>query len=123
MVRTNSTLESMTIFKTEMVKYRKTIPQEYIDFTKDALIKGNALRFETIGSLQGLLNTIATYGLPADYIKQEEAFVKGLTIEKELNIVNKYINPSKMYYVVVGDAKTQLEDLEKVGLGKPILVK
>jgi hypothetical protein len=25
--------------------------------------------------------------------------------------------------VVVGDAKTQLDDLEKVGLGKPILVK
>jgi len=52
-----------------MEKYRKTIPQEYVDFTKDALIKGNALRFETIGSLLGLLNTIATYGLPADYIK------------------------------------------------------
>jgi hypothetical protein len=28
-----------------------------------------------------------------------------------------------MYYVVVGDAKTQLKELEKVGLGKPILVK
>jgi len=123
MVRTNSTLESVTIFKTEMEKYRKTIPQEYVDFTKDALIKGNALRFETIGSLLGLLNTIATYGLPADYIRQEESFVKGLTVEKQLKYVNKYIDPSKMYYVVVGDAKTQLDDLEKVGLGKPILVK
>ena len=123
MVRTNSTLESVTIFKNQMEKYRDTIPQEYIDFTKDALIKGNALRFETVNSLLGLLNTIATYGLPADYIKQEEAFVKGLTVEKQLKIVNKYIDPAKMYYVVVGDAKTQLEELEKVGLGKPILVK
>jgi len=123
MVRTNSTLESVTIFKTEMEKYRKTIPQDYVNFTKDALIKGNALRFETIGSLLGLLNTIATYGLPADYIRQEESFVKGLTVEKQLKYVNKYIDPSKMYYVVVGDAKTQLEELEKVGLGKPILVK
>lgn len=123
MVRTNSTLESVTIFKTEMEKYRKTIPQEYVDFTKDALIKGNALRFETINSLLGLLNTVATYGLPADYIKQEEAFVKGLTVEKQLKYVNKYIDPAKMYYVVVGDAKTQLEELEKVGLGKPILIK
>ncbi len=123
MVRTNSTLESVSIFKTEMEKYRKTIPQEYVDFTKDALIKGNALRFETIGSLLGLLNTIATYGLPADYIRQEESFVKGLTVEKQLKYVNKYIDPSKMYYVVVGDAKTQLDELEKVGLGKPILVK
>jgi len=122
-VRTNSTLESVTIFKAEMEKYHKTIPQEYIDFTKDALVKGNALRFETLGSLLGMLSTMTSYGLSIDYIKQEEAFVKGLTVEKTLELANKYIDPSKMYYVVVGDAKTQLKGLEKVGLGKPILVK
>jgi len=121
-VRTNSTLESVTIFKTEMEKYRKLIPQEYVDFTKDALIKGNALKFETLGNLLGMLDNISSYNLPIDYIKQEEAFVKGLTVEKTLDLANKYIDPSKMYYVVVGDAKTQLKDLEKVGLGKPILV-
>lgn len=122
-VRTNSTLESVTIFKTEMEKYRNNVPQEYIDFTKSSLLKGNALRFETLGSLLGMLNTMTSYNLPADYIKQEEAIVKGLTIEKELDLAKKYIDPSKMYYVVVGDAKTQLKGLEKVGLGKPILVK
>ena len=121
MVRTNSTLESVTIFKTEMEKYRKEMPQEYIDFTKSALLKGNALNFETLWDLVAMLNNIAVYGLPADYIKQEEAFVKGLTVEKQLEIVNKYIDPAKMYYVVVGDAKTQLKELEKAGLGKPVL--
>jgi zinc protease len=123
MVRTNSTLESVNIFKTEMEKYRRNIPQEYIDFTKSALLKGNARNFETLGSLLGMLSTISSYNLPTDYIKQEEAFVKGLTVEKELELANKYIDPSKMYYVVVGDAKTQFKELEKVGLGKPILVK
>lgn len=122
-VRTNSTLESVTIFKTEMEKYRESVPQEYIDFTKSSLLKGNALRFETLGSLLGMLNTMTDYNLPADYIKQEEAFVKGLTIEKELTYAKKYIDPARMYYVVVGDAQTQLSELEKVGLGKPILVK
>jgi zinc protease len=122
-VRTNSTLESVTIFKTEMEKYRTSVPQEYIDFTKSSLLKGNALRFETLGALLGMLNTMSTYNLPADYVKQEEAFVRGLTIEKELELAKKYIDPAKMYYVVVGDAKTQMKPLEKVGLGKPILVK
>lgn len=122
-VRTNSTLESVTIFKTEMEKYRENMPQEYVDFTKDALIKSNALRFETLGSLLGMLSTITTYNLHADYVKQEEAYVQGLTPEKQLEVVKKCIDPSKMYYVVVGDAKTQMKDLEKVGLGKPILVK
>ena len=123
MVRTNSTLESVTIFKTEMEKYRENQPQEYIDFTKDALIKSNALRFETIGNLLGMLGTMSSYGLPADYIKQEEAYVQNLTPEKQLEIVKKYIDPSKMYYVVAGDAETQLKELEKAGLGKPVLVK
>jgi zinc protease len=123
MVRTNSTLESVTIFKTEMEKYRKEMPQDYIDYTKSALLKGNALNFETLWNLVDMLNNIAVYGLPADYIKQEEAYVKGLTVEKQLEIVNKYIDPAKMYYVVAGDAKTQMKELEKVGLGKPVLIK
>jgi zinc protease len=70
-----------------------------------------------------MLNTMVMNGLPADYIKQQEAFVKSLTADKVLELANKYIDPAKMYYVVVGDAKTQLNGLEKVGLGKPILVK
>jgi zinc protease len=122
-VRTNSTLESVTIFKTEMEKYRESVPQEYIDFTKSSLLKGNALRFETLVNLLSMLNTMTDYDLPADYIKQEEAFVKGLTMETFHNLATKFIDPSRMYYVVVGDAKTQLDELEKVGLGKPILVK
>ncbi len=121
-VRTNSTLESVTIFRTEMEKYRGNMPQEYIDFTKNALIKSNALRFETLGSLLGMLNTMSSYNLPVDYIKQEEAYVRDLTAEKQLEVARKYIDPSRMYYVVAGDGKTQLKELEKAGLGKPVLV-
>jgi zinc protease len=123
MVRTNSTLESVTIFKTEMEKYRESQPQEYIDFTKSALLKSNARNFETLGSLLGMLNNISAYNLPNDYIKKEEAFLRDLTVAKQLELAKKYIDPSRMYYVVAGDAKTQLKELEKVGLGKPILVK
>jgi len=122
-VRTNATLESVSIFKTEMEKYGQNMPQEYIDFTKAGMIKSNARRFETIGSLLGMLNTITFYDLPVDFVKQEEDYIKNLTPEIQLEVVKKYIDPSKMYYVVVGDAKTQFKDLEKVGLGKPVLVK
>jgi zinc protease len=122
-VRTNSTLESLTIFKTEMEKYRQKMPQEYIDFTISGMMKSNARRFETLGSLVDYLNIMSAYDLPPDYAKQEQTYLRGLTPEKQLEILKKYIDPSRMYYVVVGDAKTQLEELEKAGLGKPILVK
>ena len=122
-VITKGTLESVSIFRNEMIKYRQGVSQEDIDFTRDALMKSNALRFETLASLVGMLNTMSTYDLPADYIKQEEAFVKALTLEQHKEIANKYIDPMRMYYVVVGDAATQLKELEKAGLGRPVLVK
>ena len=122
-VITKATLESVNIFKNEMEKYRQTIPQEYIDYTKDALLKSNARRFETLGSLLGMINTLSTYNLPVDYIKQEEEFVRNLTAEKALELAKKYLDPSKMYYVIAGDAKTQFKQLEKVGFGKPVLIK
>ncbi|MDY0098189.1 MAG: pitrilysin family protein [Bacteroidales bacterium] len=123
MVRTNSTLESVNIFKTEMEKYRENIPQEYADFTKSALLKSNARNFETLNNLLGMLNNIALYDLPIDYIKQEEAFVKGITTGKIMDLAKEYIDPARMYYVVAGDAATQLKELEKAGLGKPVLIK
>lgn len=122
MVRTNSTLESLTIFKTEMEKYRESMPMEYIDFTKSSLLKGNALRFETLSSLTNMLYTMTAYNLPDDYIRQEESYVKNLTPDQVVELSKKYIDPSRMYYVVVGDAKTQFKELEKAGLGKPIMM-
>ena len=94
-----------------------------MDFTKASLLKGNALRFETLSGLMGMLNTMTDNDLSADYIKKEEAYLKNVTVEQQIQYSQKYIDPSKMYYVVVGDAKTQLEPLEAVGLGKPILLK
>jgi len=99
------------------------MPQEYIDFTRSGLMKSKTRSYETLSNLMGMLNTMTSFNLPADYISQEGAYLKGLTAEKQYAIAKKYINPAKMYYVVVGDAKTQMIPLEKVGLGKPILVK
>ena len=95
------------------------MPQDYIDFTISGMMKSNARRFETLGSLVDYLNNVSEYNLPFDYVKNEQAYLKSLTQEKQLEIVKKYLDHSKMYYVFVGDAKTQLDDLEKVGLGKP----
>jgi zinc protease len=85
-------------------------------------MKGNALKFETLGNLLNMIGDISSYNLPMDYIKKEEAFVKELTPEKVREYAIKYIDPARMYYVVVGDASTQLKELEKLGLGKPVLV-
>jgi zinc protease len=122
-VRSDATLESVKLFKDIMLDYQSGVKQEIVDFTKGSLLKANALRFETNDALLDMLKTMKLNGLPEDYIKKEEEYLRGLTVDQVNETVQKYIDPMRMYYVVVGDAKTQLKDLEKVGLGKPILFK
>ena len=121
-VRSSATLESVQIFKTSMEKYREGIPEEDLEFTKNALIKSYALDFETIGSLLNMLNNISSYGLPADYVKNEEAIIREMTLERHKELAQKYIDPANMFYLIVGDAETQLEPLKEIGFGDPILL-
>lgn len=121
-VRSSATLESAEIFRDLMAKYRSGVSQSDVDFTKNALLKGNALQYETQRALLGMLNTMSAYGLPDDYIAKEEVYVRALTVEKVNEMVNKYIDPMKMYYVVAGDAATQMKELKKLGFGEPVLV-
>ena len=122
-VRSDATFESVKIIKDEMEKYRNGIDEKDLQFIKNCMIFSNALKFETNGSLVNMLSTMAKYGFPEDYIKEEENVIKNMTIEEHKAITDKYIVPDKMYYVVVGDAATQLKSLEKIGFGKPILIK
>ena len=122
-VRSDATLESVQLFRDIMNEYRTGITQEMVDFTKGSLLKSNALRFETIDAKQGMLNTMTFYGLPFDYIKQEEDYLRGLTVEQVTETVQKYIDPMKMYYVVAGDAATQMKGLKAAGFGEPVVVK
>jgi len=122
-VRTSATEESVQIFKDEIEKYRNGISDEDLQFTKDALIKSNARGFETLRSLHSMLVNISAYDLPFDYVKREEAFIKSLTPEMHKELAQRLINPDHMYYVVVGDAETQLPALKSVGLGDPVLMK
>jgi len=121
-VQSTATLESVQIFRDLMLKYREGIAPEDLQFTKDALIKSNARNFETLGALLGILNNIATYNRPDDYIKQREEFVKNLTAEQHKELVRKHIDPDRMIYLVVGDAATQMKSLEKLGLGEVTLI-
>ncbi|HLN55830.1 MAG TPA: pitrilysin family protein [Bacteroidales bacterium] len=121
-VRSDATLESVLIFINEMRKYRQGISEEDLQFIKDCMLRADALRFETNGSLVGMLATIAKYNFPDDYVQKEENVIRNMTLEEHRAITGKYIDPDRMYYVIVGDAASQLKPLEKAGLGKPVLL-
>jgi len=114
-VRTNTTGESVAIFKEEIEKYKNGISQEDLDFTKNALIKSNARRFETQFALLGMLQEMSNYDLDPNYIAEEEAIVGAMTLEQHKKLANKYLDESKMAYVVIGDAKTQFTQFKDMG--------
>lgn len=121
-VQSNATFESVKIIKDEITKYRENISDDDLNFTKNALIKSNALRLETLDAQLGMLENIAKYNLPENYIKNEEQIIKDMNKEKHLEIAKKYLDADKFIYLIVGDAQTQLEPLKQLGYGDPILI-
>jgi len=121
-VQTSSTFETAQIIKDEIDKYRKSISPEYLDMVKSTLLKGSALKFETLASLGSMLGPIVSYGYAFDYIKKQQDFVRKLTPEEHTKLVQKYIQADKMIYLIVGDKATQFDKLKELGLGDPILI-
>jgi len=121
-VRTNVTYESTQLVKDILQEYSITFTEKDLETTKSFLLKSNARAFETYGAKLNLLQNMSTYGWPADYVKDREEIVKNMTKEKISELANKYANPDKMIYLVVGDADTQLDRLKKVGYGDPVLL-
>ncbi|MDR7370813.1 pitrilysin family protein [Flavobacterium aquidurense] len=121
-VRSNVTYESVSLIKEITGQYGKNFSKTDLDVTKDFLVKSNARTFETFSAKLNMLFDISNYNFPNDYTKQREKIVKSMTIEEVQKLSDKYLNVNEMIYVVVGDAKTQLQKLGEIGFGEPVLL-
>ncbi len=121
-VRSNVTLEAMQIFQTILNDYQADFSKEDLKITQNSLIKRDALRFETLKQKIGILENISTYEMPKNYIEQNQKTIVEVTLPEAKELIGKYIAPSKMIYLVVGDAKTQAHKLKRLGLGEPIFL-
>lgn len=122
-VRSSATLESVEIFKQLMEEYRKGISDEDLIFTKNSINKSKAREFETLRAKLQMLQEISMYNLPVDYVREQEKIVSEMTLEQHKMLAEKYITPDRMFYVIAGDAASQMEGLKEVGFGPAELVK
>ena len=121
-VRSNVTLESLEIFKNIINGYAKSYNSEDLELTKNKLIKQNALRFERLGSLLNMLDTISKFNFPDTYIQRQQDVLTSMSLEEAQSIAESQFNADKMYFVVAGDAKTQLSRIKDLGYGNPIML-
>ncbi|QNL51044.1 insulinase family protein [Olivibacter sp. SDN3] len=117
-VRANITMEAIQLIYNIMEDYPKGFNTQDLETTKGFLIKSQARAFETAGEKLGLLENISAYNWPYDYVKQREAIVHNSTVSGIQALAKEYLNPNKMVWLVVGDAKTQLPRLQKLGFAK-----
>lgn len=121
-VRTNVTLESAQLVKKIITDYPKNYSEKDLATTKGFLIKSNARRFETMGAKLNMLQNMSAYGFSSNYIKDREKVVNEMTIERIQELSKKYVDPNKMIWLFVGDAETQLDRLNELGFGAPVLL-
>ncbi len=121
-VRTNVTYEASQLVKDILENYREGYKQNDLEVSKSYMIKSNARAFETMGSKLGMLLNISIYNYPVNYAKQREEGVKNMSTEDVKALADKYVNPDKMIYLIVGDAKTQLKKMNGLGYGEPVLL-
>ncbi|HVK97586.1 MAG TPA: pitrilysin family protein, partial [Flavisolibacter sp.] len=121
-VRTNVTLESAQLIKSILENYPKNYSDQDLETTKSFMIKSNARAFETAGAKLNMLENISKYGWKNDYVKEREQIVKQMTVDQVRHLAQKYVDPNKMIWLVVGDAKTQLPRLKELGFGEPVVI-
>jgi len=121
-VRSNVTKESMEIIRDIVGNYGENFTQEELDIMKDALLRGQALKTETLDDKLRMVSEISTYGYPDDYKARNAEAVKQMDLAGFKALAAEHIRPGAMNYLVVGDAATQLERLKELGLGDPVLL-
>ena len=89
---------------------------------KGALLRGQALKNETLSDKLSMLGEVSAYGYPDDYRAQNAKAIEAMTLEDFKALAEEYLRPDAMNYLVVGDAATQAERLKDLGYGDPIML-
>ncbi|WP_442845186.1 M16 family metallopeptidase [Leeuwenhoekiella sp. H156] len=115
-VRSNVTAESTQLVRDIMSSYATDFDEEDLELTKGYFLKSEARNFETPAAKLNYLGEIATFNYKPDYILKQQETMKTITLDKIKSLANIYANPDRMIYIIVGDAKTQLQKVKDLGL-------
>jgi zinc protease len=121
-VRSNVTYESLQLIKDIVEGFGPTYDAADLEATQSFLLRANARAFETLGAKLGVLRDVSAYGVEPDYLLRREQVVREMTVERVRDLAGRFLDPEAMIWLVVGDARTQLPRLGRLGLGDPVLL-
>jgi zinc protease len=106
-VQTAVTKESVYEFMKELrgIRGERPVTASELEFSKQAIIRGFPRTFETPEQMANRLTDIVLYNLPDDYFNNYIARVRAVSVEDINRVANRYLDPSRMAILVVGDRK------------------
>ncbi|TVP54438.1 MAG: insulinase family protein, partial [Gemmatimonadales bacterium] len=117
-VRSNVTLESLEAILELMRSHGERFSDEDLEATRNFYLRNNAMAFETLGAKLGLLTEMSSLGVPADITIQRTRAAEQLTVADIRGLAERYLDPERMVWVVVGDATSQEGRLEALEFGE-----
>ena len=115
-VKKNATDSSVREFMSEIQNYLLAgMTDAEFEFTKNAMIQGEALKYERLGQKLSFLQIAMEYNLDPMYIQNRFHAILSLNRVELLKLGNGNVIPSNIYILVVGDKKTIKPGLEKMG--------
>lgn len=98
------------------------VTQKELDFAKNSLIRAIPQGFETPAHISGQLTNLALYNLPDDYFNTLVQNYEKVTITDVRRVSQKYLHPTSMNIVIVGDIALIKAGVEKLGFGKAMIL-
>lgn len=121
-VRANVTRESLELIRDIVAGYGPEFTEEDLAILKGAVLRGQALKNETLSAKLNVVRKISNFGYPDDYQARNARRVEQMTLEQFKQLAEKYLRPDAMQYLVVGDAATQAGRLGDLGFGDPVML-
>ncbi|MEO5968171.1 MAG: pitrilysin family protein [Ferruginibacter sp.] len=115
-IRRDATDSAVVEIMKEMNNYVSNgISSEEIKFMQNSIGQSDARSYETGSQKAAFLGRMLQYDLPANFVTQQNDILKKIKKEDIDAISKKYLDLSKMNILLVGDKKTILPGLEKLG--------
>jgi zinc protease len=115
-VRSDVTEPALTDLMEELRQIRDvTVPAKELQDKKRSLVASFALSLESPQAMLNYYMTSWTYKLPADYWDKYPERVMGVSAAQVQAVAKKYLDPSKVQIIAVGDAKKVESVLRKFG--------
>ena len=121
-VRSNVTLESLQLMRGLLQDYQATFTEREVEVTKNQVVKGHTRNFESLGAKLGTLRKIGKLGLPLDFLEREQEELLAMGLEDFHTLIDRYFDEDEMFYLIVGDAETQLERVAELGYGEAAML-